>query len=73
LIQKGTVDQLRGRAFTVLMGSTTVTMALGLILAGRMTDLVAARWVLAERRICPRLRGRRRRHARRQGAELLPA
>lgn len=45
LVQRGAPDQLRGRAFTVLMASTQVCVGLGMILAGRLTDSFGARWV----------------------------
>jgi MFS family permease len=45
LVQRGAPDRLRGRAFTVLMASTQISVAIGLIVAGRLTDAFGARWV----------------------------
>jgi MFS family permease len=44
-VQRGAPDRLRGRAFTVLMASTQVSVGIGLIVAGRLTDEFGARWV----------------------------
>jgi MFS family permease len=44
-IQRGAPDELRGRAFTVIMSSTYATLGLGMIGAGWLTDLYGARWV----------------------------
>jgi MFS family permease len=45
LVQRGAPDRLRGRAFTVLMASTQICVAIGIIVAGRLTDAFGARWV----------------------------
>ena len=45
LVQRGAPDRLRGRAFTVLMSSNVTFLALGLVLAGRLTDAIGPRWV----------------------------
>jgi MFS family permease len=45
LVQRGAPDELRGRAFTVLMSSTSVTLGLGMIAAGVLTNALGARWV----------------------------
>jgi MFS family permease len=45
LVQRGAPDALRGRAFTVLMSSTSVTLGLGMIAAGLVTNALGARWV----------------------------
>jgi MFS family permease len=45
LVQRGAPDRLRGRAFTVLMSSNVTVLALGMILAGRLTDALGPRWV----------------------------
>jgi MFS family permease len=45
LVQRGAPDELRGRAFTVLMSSTSVTLGLGMIAAGVVTNALGARWV----------------------------
>ena len=44
-VQRGAPDRLRGRAFTLLMSSNFAFLGLGMILAGRLTDAVGARWV----------------------------
>jgi MFS family permease len=45
LVQRGAPDRLRGRAFTVLMSSNVTFLALGMVLAGRLTEAVGPRWV----------------------------
>jgi MFS family permease len=45
LVQRGAPDRLRGRAFTVLMSSNVTVLALGMVLAGRVTDAIGPRWV----------------------------
>jgi MFS family permease len=49
LIQRGAPDELRGRAFTVLMSSTYAVLGLGMLVAGPLTDAVGPRavWLLA--------------------------
>jgi MFS family permease len=47
LVQRGSPDHLRGRAFTVLMSSTFAVLGLGMVAAGPFTDAVGARWVYA--------------------------
>lgn len=47
LVQRGAPDRLRGRAFTVLMASTQICVAIGIVVAGRLTDAFGARWVWA--------------------------
>ena len=47
LVQRGAPDRFRGRAFTVLMSSNVTFLALGMVLAGRLTDAVGPRWVWA--------------------------
>ncbi len=44
-IQRGAPDELRGRAFTVIMSATYATLVLGMVAAGWLTDLFGARWV----------------------------
>jgi MFS family permease len=45
LVQRGAPDALRGRAFTVLMGSNFAFIGLAMAAAGPLTDAVGARWV----------------------------
>jgi MFS family permease len=47
LVQRGAPDALRGRAFAVLMSSNVAFLTLGMVLAGRLTDMVGPRWVWA--------------------------
>jgi MFS family permease len=47
LVQRGAPDALRGRAFAVLMSSNVAFLVLGMIVAGRVTDMVGPRWVWA--------------------------
>ena len=47
LVQRGAPDNVRGRAFTLLMSVTYGTMGIGLLAAGPATDAVGARWVYA--------------------------
>lgn len=49
LVQRGAPDELRGRAFTVLMSSNYVVLGLGMLAAGPLTDAVGPRavWALA--------------------------
>lgn len=44
-IQRGAPDELRGRAFTVIMSSSYATLGIGMIAAGWLTDAFGARWV----------------------------
>jgi MFS family permease len=45
LVQQGAPDELRGRAFTVLMGSNFGVIGLAMVVAGPLTDAIGARWV----------------------------
>jgi len=45
LVQRGAPDALRGRAFAVLMSSNVAVLTIGMITAGKLTDVVGARWV----------------------------
>lgn len=45
LVQRGAPDQLRGRAFTVIMSTNYALLGLGMAVAGPLTDAVGARWV----------------------------
>jgi MFS family permease len=47
LVQRGAPDALRGRAFAVLMSSNVAMLTIGMIAAGKLTDVVGARWVWA--------------------------
>jgi MFS family permease len=49
LVQRGAPDELRGRAFTVLMSSNYVVLGLGMLVAGPITDAIGPRevWALA--------------------------
>jgi MFS family permease len=47
LVQRGAPDELRGRAFTVIMSSNFAVLGLGMVVAGLLTDAVGARWVFA--------------------------
>jgi MFS family permease len=47
LVQRGAPDQLRGRAFTLLMSSNYVVLGLGMIAAGPLTDELGPRTVWA--------------------------
>ncbi|MGB2953557.1 MAG: MFS transporter [Gaiellaceae bacterium] len=47
LVQRGAPDQLRGRAFTVLMSANTAMLALGMVAAGNLTGEIGARWMWA--------------------------
>jgi MFS family permease len=47
LVQRGAPDAFRGRAFAVLMSSNVAMLILGMIVAGRVTDMVGPRWVWA--------------------------
>ncbi len=44
-IQRGAPDEVRGRAFTVIMSTSYATLGLGMIAAGWLTDAFGARWV----------------------------
>lgn len=44
-VQRGAPDELRGRAFTVLMSANFAVLGLGMVAAGPLTDAVGARWV----------------------------
>ena len=47
LVQRGAPDALRGRAFTVIMGTNFAVLGLAMVAAGPLTDAVGARWVWA--------------------------
>jgi dTMP kinase len=45
LVQRGAPDELRGRAFTVIMSSNYVVLGIGMVLAGPLVDAFGARWL----------------------------
>ena len=45
LVQRGAPDALRGRAFAVLMSTNVAMLTAGMVVAGRLTDVVGPRWV----------------------------
>jgi MFS family permease len=45
LVQRGASDDVRGRAFTVIMSSNYILLALGMVLAGPLVDAFGARWL----------------------------
>src|ERR1043166_6585542 len=47
LVQRGAPDVLRGRAFAVLMSSNFALVTAGMVVAGWLTDVIGARWMLA--------------------------
>jgi MFS family permease len=47
LVQRGAPDELRGRAFAMLMSTNVALVTAGMVVAGWLTDMVGARWVLA--------------------------
>ena len=44
LVQQGSPDAVRGRAFTVIMGANYVALGLGMVAAGPFLDAVGGRW-----------------------------
>jgi MFS family permease len=44
-VQRGAPDELRGRAFTVIMSSNYAVLGAGMVAAGALTDAFGARWV----------------------------
>ena len=46
LVQRGAPDELRGRAFTVIMSSNYVVLGLAMVAAGALVDVYGARWIL---------------------------
>ena len=62
-VQRGAPDELRGRAFTVIMSSNYALLGVGMVAAGALTDAFGARWVwggggggVPRRRPCSRSR-----------------
>ncbi|MBA2462663.1 MAG: MFS transporter [Actinobacteria bacterium] len=45
LVQRGAPDDLRGRAFTVIMSSNYVVLGLAMVVAGPLVDTYGARWI----------------------------
>ena len=45
LVQRGAPDHVRGRAFTLIMGSNFAVLGVGMAAAGPLVDAVGARWV----------------------------
>jgi MFS family permease len=45
LVQRGAPDRLRGRAFTVLMSSNMTVLTVGMVIAGRLTEVIGPRWI----------------------------
>jgi MFS family permease len=52
LVQRGAPDELRGRAFTVIMSTNFALLGLGMVIAGPLTDAIGARWVFAVSAAC---------------------
>jgi predicted MFS family arabinose efflux permease len=44
-VQRGAPDELRGRAFTIIMSSNYAVLGISMALAGLATDALGARWV----------------------------
>ena len=60
LVQRGAPDHLRGRVFTMIMGSNFAVLGIGMALAGVLVDAVGPRWVWGIARRRRRRRGRAR-------------
>ncbi|HEY7692382.1 MAG TPA: MFS transporter [Gaiellaceae bacterium] len=45
LVQRGAPDHLRGRAFTLIMGTNFAVLGLGMAIAGPLVNALGARWV----------------------------
>jgi MFS family permease len=45
LVQRGSPDALRGRAFTVIMSSNFVLLGVAMFVAGKLVDPFGARWI----------------------------
>jgi MFS family permease len=57
LVQRGAPDELRGRAFAVVMSTNVATLILGMIVAGHFTDVIGPRWVWAGAAVASALAG----------------
>ncbi|HKI93229.1 MAG TPA: hypothetical protein VJ986_13085, partial [Gaiellaceae bacterium] len=80
LVQRGTVDRLRGRALTFVMSATYIVTGVGNAIAGAVLHISGPRWIWAGGAGCLALaavagyllaRGAPE-HPRRVGAELAP-
>jgi MFS family permease len=47
IVQRGTVDRVRGRAFTLLMSANYAVLGIAFVGAGPLTNALGARWVYA--------------------------
>jgi predicted MFS family arabinose efflux permease len=47
LVQRGAPDELRGRAFTIIMSTNYAVLGISMAVAGLVTDAIGARWVWA--------------------------
>jgi MFS family permease len=47
LVQRGAPDAVRGRVFTVIMGSNFAVLGIGMALTGPLVEVVGPRWVYA--------------------------
>ena len=47
LVQRGTPDRVRGRAFTLLISANYAVLGLAFVGAGPLTNAIGARWVYA--------------------------
>ena len=47
LVQRGAPDQLRGRAFTVIMSSNYIVLGLAMVASGQLVDSFGGRWTFA--------------------------
>jgi MFS family permease len=52
LVQRGAPDHLRGRVFTLIMGSNFAVLGVGMVAAGPLTDALGGRWIFGGAAIC---------------------
>ena len=45
LVQRGAPDHVRGRVFTLVMGTNYAVLGIGMVIAGPLVDAIGARWV----------------------------
>ena len=45
IVQRGAPDQVRGRVFTLVMGTNYAVLGIGMVIAGPLVDAIGARWV----------------------------